>query len=109
MINRMNDEELKAFVLGVCDDKIFTSMHVADLDTHLLGSIFMPLMFLDEEQREPLRHDLGIVWEHLAKANDRALNGYPTFFSMRVMHKDDWDRARAAIKKEQDRRKEIQV
>lgn len=48
---------------------------------------------------------LGVIYEHNDQAGFRAINGYPQFFSLRMMHAEDWAIARAAVNRELDRRK----
>lgn len=103
----MTDDQLREFVLGCCDDKIFTSFHVHEEPTDVLKLVFMPIAFgalktikLDE---------LGCIWEWWIQAGQRSINGYPSFFSMRVMHKDDWERAHKAIDAELTRRQTVVV
>lgn len=52
---------------------------------------------------------IGVLWEWMSKAGPRAINGYPIFMSMRVMHRDDWSRAVGAIQREEKRREDIEV
>lgn len=53
--------------------------------------------------------DLGIIWEYLGEAAPRAINGCPMFFSCHLMHREDWERARAAINREFERRESIEL
>lgn len=53
--------------------------------------------------------DIGLIYEYLDKAGPRSINGYPIFFSMRIMHRDDWARAARAIEREQKRMQEIEL
>lgn len=103
-IPRMTEEELKQFVLGVADGRIFLGSFAPE---DLVGSIFMPL-FLGALEGIPLE-SLGMVWEYNNKALPRCINGYPMFTSCRMMHKDDWKRAFEAINKEKERRESIEV
>ena len=48
--------------------------------------------------------DLGVVYEHMSEAGPRAINGYPMFMSLRLMHREDWKLAFDAYKKEVARR-----
>lgn len=50
---------------------------------------------------------LGLVWEYLSEAGPRSVNGMPIFMSLRFMHIEDWNRARTAILREEERRKNI--
>lgn len=47
------DEELKKIVRDVYDCKLFTSLHLKGHDSYLLGSIFMPTMFIGAGPTEP--------------------------------------------------------
>lgn len=53
--------------------------------------------------------NLGEIGEHVSKAGPRSINGYPMFFSMRAIHKDDWVRIRKAVEAELDRQKNLEV
>jgi hypothetical protein len=53
--------------------------------------------------------NLGVIWEWMDKAGPRAINGYPIFFSCRIMHAEDWNRAKRAIIREQERRGTIEI
>lgn len=52
---------------------------------------------------------LGVIWEWMSQAGPRSINGYPTFSSHRLLHRDDWERARKALAREQERRESIEV
>jgi len=54
--------------------------------------------------------NLGLIYEYFDQAvSTMAINGFPTFGSCRLMHREDWERAQKAITKELERRKDIQV
>jgi len=107
VLARMADEELAKFVLGVCDDKIFTMHHIPEGSrTNVGGMVFMPLTFgAFGGWFEAELENIGTVWEYMSEAGPRSINGYPMFFSCRLMHTDDWKRACRAIDKELARRK----
>lgn len=52
---------------------------------------------------------IGIFWEYLDQAGPRSINGMPMFFSVRIMHKDDWQRAAAAYERERQRMDDLEV
>ena len=107
---RMSDEDLKEFVLDYCDRRIFTDQHITSGRVRDVGMVFMVLgLGAGAGMRKEDIDQVGLIWEHMSKAGPRAINGMPTFLSARLMHKDDWERARKAIKRELDRRKEIEV
>lgn len=47
--------------------------------------------------------DVGVLMGDMDDSFPRGINGYPMFHAMKVIHKDDWDRIRTAIIREQDR------
>lgn len=49
--------------------------------------------------------DLGTVYEYYDKALPRAINGYPIFPSLRILHREDWELVRGAVNREIERRK----
>jgi hypothetical protein len=109
-IPRMTDDELREFVIAFCDQRVFTTAHVRENETDMLDMIFLPLGLgalagLPESEQS----NLGCLWEYLSAAGPRAVNGYPIFMSMRIMHIEDWDRARKAIMRESERRQAIEV
>jgi hypothetical protein len=111
-VPRLSDDELREFVNDFTSGLIFSNVHFrsAEEEKSLLGSVFMPLVFgaLSRYSVEEIQN-IGLMYEHINKAGPMAINGYPIFFSMRLMHKDDWDRARIAIQAETERRKGIEL
>lgn len=53
--------------------------------------------------------DLGVIYEEYSKAGPRSINGYPCFFSFRVLSRNDWERARKAINRELEHRESMEV
>lgn len=85
------DEELKQLGSDLQSDKIFTTAHIREGDGSLIRSIFMALVFLNEEQTEKLKDDkVEILFEYYHKAGERSINGYPIFMSMQYMTHDEW-------------------
>lgn len=107
---RLSDDKLREFVDDFVSNRIFTSAHLRDQEANLLPMIFMPLGLgaLSSLQPDSLSQ-VGCLWEYLDKAGPRAINGRPMFFSFQMLHIDDWERAKAAITKEQERRKNIEL
>jgi hypothetical protein len=60
---------------------------------------------LAQEAYRDWAYDLGVVYEYYDKAGSRGINGYPIFTSLRLMHREDWEIVRAAVIREQERRK----
>lgn len=105
---RMSDDEIRQFVLDYCDGQLFTSHDVKE--PKMVLSVFMPLALgaFSSYNPESLKQ-IGLFYEHRSKAGYWAINGCPTFSSVRILHKDDWARAIPAINAELERRKSIPV
>jgi hypothetical protein len=88
-MKRASEEKLKALAMDMADGKVFTDMSIREGDVSLLGMIFMPLLFLDEEQRVDLMEDTGMIYEYHDQAGPRGINGYPMFMSFHSVHRDD--------------------
>ncbi len=103
---RMTADEIKEFVMGWCDDKIWTDRHCHS-ERDIL-SVFMVLALggLPEGWTE---NNLGLIWEWMSKAGPLAVNGQPTFFSCHIMHKEDWEVCRELIQEELERRNSLKV
>ena len=100
-VPRMSYEEIKEFVLGVCDNRIWTDRHCrGDL---AVRQSFMILGLATFEETD--LDSIGTIWEYMSQANPMAVNGMPTFFSCRLMHIEDARMAWKAIDKEMERRR----
>ena len=104
----LSDDQLREFVNDFVSNRIFTSAHLRDNEVGMLPMIFMPLALgcMSKVQPDSLSQ-IGCIWEHMHKAAPRSINGKPIFFSLNLLHKDDWERAMVAIEREQERRKNI--
>ena len=51
--NILTEEELRKLVKDVYDTKIFTSLHLSEYDSHLITSIFMPIVFMGNPPSPP--------------------------------------------------------
>ncbi len=85
MIRDLNDDKIKEIAHGIYTGEIFTNIHVHKSDTHLLSTIFTPLIFMDEKNLE----GVGLIYEYMCKASARSINGYPIFFSLNIVNKTD--------------------
>jgi hypothetical protein len=107
-IARMTEDELRAFVLGVLDGRIFTNHHIPKASD--LPMVFMPLICDPFSRYNPdSLKIIGCLYEHYDQALPRSINGFPCFASFRILHLEDWKRAHTAIVAEQERRKAIPV
>lgn len=56
-----------------------------------------------------LNETLGVIYAYYKDALPRSINGYPIFGSCCLLHKEDWKIVRAAIVREQERMKDIDI
>jgi len=88
-----DDKDLKQLAKDLLADKLFTTCHLRKGDEKLVSSIFMPLMFIDEKQRDEMEAEkVEVLFEYISEANPRSINGYPMFMTMRTMNKEEWEK-----------------
>lgn len=104
----LQPDELRKFVDDFVSGRVFTSAHLRESDD--IAMVFMPLALgaLAGWSDTGLKQ-IGVLWEYLDKAGPMVINGLPCFFSFRILNADDWATARAAILREQERRKNIEL
>jgi len=104
----MSDDDLRSFINGVADGRIFTSVQIQE--PNMIGHVFMPLLFgaLGRYNVESIK-TIGVFYENYDQALPRSINGYPMFTSMRMMNVTNWERTKKAILAEQERRKSIPI
>ena len=86
--------ELKQFAKDLHAGRIFWSLSLKEQDFSLLGSIFMPLLLVDEETRDDMQAkfetgEYHVVYAKMSDAGPRAINGYPMFMSCAFLSKDE--------------------
>ena len=86
---KKTDEDLKQIAKDMWAGKIFTDRHLKN-DPQMISSVFMILALLDKKQLVKMEQDnINLFYEYLDKAAPRSINGYPIFFSMRMLDKND--------------------
>lgn len=99
----MNDEELRKLAMAVVERKVFGSWMLGPNEPpNTLGLVFMPLLL-----GARLPPNVGAVYEYYSEAGPRSINGYPTFFSCRVLTKTDTKNIQPYIDKLAQQRKEF--
>ena len=124
VLKRLTEDELREFVDGFIDGRIFAAAHLPPRERiRLMPVVFAPIMLGVLDRMPPdVLDQLGMVWEWTDKAinpvtikSDRhtilpdhsvinmmrtlcAQKKVPHFSSMRVMHADDWALAVKAIR-----------
>lgn len=83
--------ELTQLAIDLCEGRVFTDRHIPDSEpVARLQSVFMCFAFADDEfwkawDKEPAL----LVYEYLEKAGSYTVNNLPTFFSMRMIRKQE--------------------
>jgi hypothetical protein len=96
----MIPEEIKALATDTFKEKVFFSTMIREIDQHLLGSIFMPVILMDKPQIDQLEKDkVSAFYEYMNKALPRCINGYPMFSSMRTITVEDLAEVQLMVKK----------
>ena len=96
---RKTNAEIRELALGVRTGTVFGSWMLRNGDESLLTSVFMPIMFMSEIHRKTLLRDEVVhFYGNLSDAASRSINGYPMFFAMHCINREDCDRLTAALK-----------
>jgi len=86
-VDRNTDEYLKQLAKDLYMGKVFTSNMMEAHDMHVIMTVFMPLIFVDDETKGMLE-DAAFIYEYYDKqVGGRAINGYPIFGSFNIMPK----------------------
>lgn len=87
------DAELRKIALAAVEGRIFGSWMFREHERHLLSMVFMPLAMLDDIQMKSLERD-GVVhlFAEMSEQAPRSINGYPMFFSMQTLNRDEAER-----------------
>jgi hypothetical protein len=84
-ITRLTDEELNNLAIAIVAGKTYIANQpeaVRFSFSHLIGLLNPPMT---EEEAELV----GALYEDYSAAGPRGINGYPFFFSLKFLHKDD--------------------
>lgn len=104
-MHKYTREELKQVAMDYVDCKIFTNFHLRPGDEDMIGSVFMPLLFMSLWDYNP--DQIKLVYEYYDKQEQRSINGYPIFMSMRLMSKEDFEPFKEFVDKYQKVKKEF--
>ena len=95
------DEELKIIARDIHYGKIFTLWHIREEQLNpMLGSIFLPIalgLFSNKSKEEI--NDVGLVYEYLSEAGPICVDGYPSFFSVRLLTIAETEKVKEYLKK----------
>jgi hypothetical protein len=85
-----SEQELRQLTLDLKANKIFASTQIPPEDSSLLGSIFLILSLMDEQQHADfVAKKPAFVYEYYTEAGSHGVNGYPSFLSMRFVTEDE--------------------
>lgn len=85
------DAEIKDLAIRLYKGEIFTSNHINN--PSLIPQIFMVLPFMNGFSKKMLiLNDAYLFYEEMSQAGPASLNGYPCFFSMRYLDRNDANR-----------------
>lgn len=103
----LTNDEVKELALGIMSGAIFTDRSLGEHNNHMLGSVFMPFLFMDDDLRKQTMKTLlpkgekskkmGMIYEFMDKAGPRSVNGLPIFHTMHVIGPDDVSRVGAVM------------
>lgn len=82
------DEELRQIAVDMYDGKIFSDRHLRNIDD--IHIVFMPITLgalhnMPEEERR----NIGMIYEYMSERGPRDVNGYPTFFSLKILTQEE--------------------
>jgi hypothetical protein len=85
-----SDDEIKDLAMSLFKGEIFCDRHLHSQDMHLMQSIFMPLVFMDEVAMKQMKVDnIGLMYEYYSYSMPHGINGYPCFPSFKYLDVDD--------------------
>ena len=82
---RMSEDDIKDTAEGLVKGRIFAA---SSAPPELWTAVFPIIALGGLSDIDPTT--VGDIIEDISKAGPRSVNGYPVFFSCRVVHKDDW-------------------
>lgn len=82
--------ELKKLALDIYKGQVFGTWQIRNPKD--VGMVFMCAALMDKKMANKLEvENIVHFCEYLHKAGPRSINGMPTFFSMQIISKSEWD------------------
>ena len=101
----MKNQELKALAHEWSEGRVLFSTEVPK---EIINMVFMPLIFLSEEQRQELiSENVFAFYGKMEDAGPRGINGYPMFMTMYRISEPDYKKVREYAKDYSDMMKEF--
>lgn len=86
-------EEKAKLLNALVYNKVFTSMQIPIGEEERITQIFISLTLMEQEYLETLADMMvegSVMYEYLEEASPLAINGFPSFFSFRIITKADF-------------------
>jgi hypothetical protein len=92
-MKKITDERLN-FLRDLADriykGEVYCSWWIRKGDEHMLPSIFMPLMFMEEKDRKDLmEQQVSFFYANMNSSAPRSVNGYPIFYEVGYLNKNE--------------------
>lgn len=93
------DQELRQLALDIRAGAVFGTWNFPSSEEaqRMTGTVFMPLLFMDDEARGALE-EAAHIFEYVSNAGPRGVNGYPCFFSFQILRPDETARLDEMLK-----------
>lgn len=92
------DDELKQIARDIHAGHVFTDRHIRPHEWQdMVSSVFFPIAMMTKE--ELLAQQPAMLFEYLDEAAPRTINGYPCFFSARIITEDEMPRLAEYLKR----------
>ena len=93
-----DDSELKQLAADIFGGQVFTDRSVPEAQISMIGNIFMPLALMNEEQMaELMAKEPAMIYEHMSKAGQYGVNGFPTFHSLQYIGEDELEKVQGYL------------
>lgn len=96
----LTDAQVDTLAKEFYRNEIFFSFQIPENQRgSMIMSVFMVLIFLDDIARKQMvENEIDVFYEYYKEAGPTSVNGYPTFFSCRMMTRSDANKVIARYK-----------
>ena len=92
----LTDAQVSEIAKDLYSGHIFGSWQIPKHSENMIGMIFMVLLFLDDITTKQMLNDGAVhVYEYIKEAGPTSVNGYPCFYSCRMITTEDLNRVLA--------------
>jgi hypothetical protein len=91
-LKRMPIQALNELALDVCEGRVFTDQDLPEGEALIRKTVFLPLLTLTPEQVAEIEApEVGMIYEYMKERGLAEVKGFPQFFTMKVLTKEDAD------------------